>query len=66
MKEDINNNNNRKIDNNNMIDYNEISTFGDKWSMCGLHYLKNDLILIESDDLKHKTYRQGHSFAIGV
>jgi hypothetical protein len=66
MKEDINNNNNRKIDNNNMIDYNEISTFGGKWSMCGLHYLKNDLILIESDDLKHKTYRHGHSFAIGV
>ena len=48
-----------------MIDCNDISTFGDKCSMCVLHYIKNDLILIESDDL-HKKYRQVHSFAIGV
>lgn len=64
MKEDINNNNNRKIDNDNMIDYNDISTCGSKYSMCGLHYMKKDLILIESDDLRQKTYRQIHEFAI--
>jgi len=33
------------------FDYNDISTFGSKCAMCGLRYLKNDLVFIETDDL---------------
>lgn len=36
---------------NSNIDYDDIPTFGSKCAMCGLRYLKTDLILIETDDL---------------
>lgn len=36
---------------NNNIDYNDVSTFVSKCAMCGLRYLKSDLIFIETDDL---------------
>jgi hypothetical protein len=36
---------------NNNVDYDDISTFGSRCAMCGLRYLKSDLIFIETDDL---------------